>query len=200
MPVNECATKSSEVERGKDESEVSDKIQNASYRIYNAMRKNVVECPNESENDTNVNEMLKDVHETGSASTETSPLKKVKDESNYINVTSIDTGVNMQPTFKAPRPPTPSQLPNGEALMWPPKNVISKIDLNEGAVAASKLHNFRLLNKGLSKSVAGNLNGELHPTSQEECSSPDHSPENLLGRGIAEKNPTDHSSGTCVSA
>ena len=197
--MNENTNMISAIEKSKEEPEVSDKIQDASHRIYNAMRKSVVECTIECEGDIKENGMLEDVHKKTATIVETSlPLKNVESDPNKIKALSLQNGPIAQPTFKPPRPPTPSHI-SMDKESGRPKNVISNVELNEGAIVANKLQNSRLLKQGLSKSVAANLNGELHSTSPDE-SFGNHSRENLPIPAVIEKSSTDNPSGTCLSA
>lgn len=160
------------------EPEVSNAIQNASHRIYHEMLKNV-EHTNEYEIDDIQKEKQEQIMEERNSIVNTTPLNinDFQKDTNCLNeMASNNFLMDKKQPFKPPRPPPilrPSSSAN-EELTLQQKNVISSAELSEGEAAASRLQDLRLINKGLSKSVATNLNGQLHFTSNEECPSPNH--------------------------
>lgn len=154
------------------EPELSNVIQTASHRIYNEMLRNV---EYNNDNETHDIEKEKDKMSKGEFGTITpnynSPSVNGFDNNgkNLSDLSSDDLWKN-GPYYKLhrPRPPNPCSITDEDQQLQQ-KNAICSLDLSEGEAAASKLQDLRLV-KGISKSLANNLNDALHPTSKEEYS------------------------------
>ena len=152
------------------EPELSNVIQNASHRIYNKMLKNV-EYLNENETHD-----AKDWNNTGKDGyRRTNPNIYLHSANGFQNnghrlsdLSSDDVGKS-GPYYKPSSPALNPYNINDTGGQYHQKNAICSLDLSEGEAAASKLQDLRLV-KGLSKSLADNLNGQLRPTSNEEYS------------------------------
>ena len=162
--------------------EITNAIQNASHRIYHEMLKNV-DHANKYETDDIKKETQEQISkETNATFNRTKPLN-INDFHNDMNclseMSSDGSLIKMNQPIKPPRPPPlHSYSLANEALKFRQKNAICSVELSEGEAAASKLQDMRLIKKGLSKSVATNLNVPLHSGFNEEHTLPKKSSQN----------------------
>ena len=154
------------------EPELSNVIQNASHRIYNEMLRNV-----EPNNDNAIHGIEKEYNKMTKG--EFGAIKPNynspnvngfgKNGKNLSDLSSDDLWKN-DPYYKLHRPlHLNSYQIADESRTLQQKNAICSLDLSEGEAAASKLQDLRLV-KGVSKSLANDLNEAVHPTSNEEYS------------------------------
>ena len=154
------------------EPELSNVIQNASHRIYNEMLRNV-EYYNDNEIpdiEKEKNKMSKEEFITVIPNYNSPRVNGFDKNGKNLSDLSSDDLWKKDPYYKLHRPPplNPCQIADeGQQLQH--KNAICSLDLSEGEAAASKLQDLRLI-KGISKSLANNLNDAFHPTSNEEYS------------------------------